>query len=350
MIKDASPFPALSLQASRSSLRKFGLLGPVAAALAYPHLLRLFHSFDPLSGAASVSELVVGCAALLGAVLVPLYGLRIAALLGKAQKATAFELGARRLAFLSMTAPPLFVLSGVALGLLGSPVRDVTLWNICWTGALLLGAAGSYHPAADRDVAKPSLRVFHGVTAAIVSLFVLFHLANHLTGLIGPSVHARVMEMGRVVYRSGAVEPVLIGLLLLQIASGGRLAWRWSRTPGDLHRTIQIGTGVYIGAFIITHLNSALVSARTVRGIPTNWAWASGAPEGLLLDAWNIRLVPHYAFGVLFVLMHLCEGLRVVLIARGAKVQAVDRAWAVGIAANGLTSAAIMAALLGFRI
>jgi hypothetical protein len=39
-------------------------------------------------------------------------------------------------------------------------------------------------------------------------------------------------------------------------------------------------------------MNSALISARLIRHIEMNWAWASGGQAGLILDVWNIRLVP----------------------------------------------------------
>ena len=35
--------------------------------------------------------------------------------------------------------------------------------------------------------------------AAVLTLYVLFHLTNHLFGLIGPDAHAAVMKIGRVI-------------------------------------------------------------------------------------------------------------------------------------------------------
>ena len=58
--------------------------------------------------------------------------------------------------------------------------------------------------------------------AALLAVFVLFHLGNHLTGLLGSAAHARVMEAGRTVYRSRWAEPVFIGFLLFPVAW---LAW-----------------------------------------------------------------------------------------------------------------------------
>jgi hypothetical protein len=137
---------------------------------------------------------------------------------------------------------------------------------------------------------------------------------------------------------------------LFQVVVGVRLAWHWSSRPVDAYRVFQIGSGTYLAAFILTHLNSALVSARAVHHAETNWAWASGAPTGLIYDAWSIRLVPHYALGVFFVLAHLSSGLRGVLIAHGASVVVANRIWTAGLVAGGLASVAIMSGLCGARI
>jgi hypothetical protein len=265
-----------------------------------------------------------------------------------------FELRARRLAYASIGAPPLFVLTGVGLGLLHIHVSDELVWVTGWSAACLCVLLGS--DTADRSTSSTSAqpiarwRIAHGVAAAIIFLYVAFHFTNHLLGLLGPDVHAAVMKMGRVVYRSSVIEPILVALMLIQLAVGVRLAWRWSALPGDAYRVFQIGSGVYLAAFIVTHLNSAFVSARAVHHIDTNWAWASGAPTGLIHDPWSIRLVPHYALGVFFVLAHLVSGLRGLLIAHGLSTTTANRIWATGLAAGGLVAIAIMSGLCGARI
>lgn len=347
---DITPDVDAPPQVRRPSLSRLQALGPLGVALVYPHLLNVSHTLKPFTLATSVGERLMGLAALLCALLVPVYGLVIAFGLGRLERPSAFERRARRLALLAVASPPLFVLCGVGLGLLGSPLPDVWAWTVGWCSALVFGSIASNRPAAVVATPRPALRVVHGVAAAVLVVFILFHLGNHLTGLLGPEAHAEVMRIGGVVYRSAAMEPILIALLLLQVAVGGGLAWRWTGNPGDFHRTVQIGSGVYVGAFILTHLNSALVSARLVRGIPTNWAWASGAPEGLLLDAWNIRLVPHYGYGVLFVFLHLCSGLRTVFLAHGMERRLANRIWTMGVAGGAVVAGTIMAALCGLRL
>jgi hypothetical protein len=53
---------------------------------------------------------------------------------------------------------------------------------------------------------------------------------------------------------------------------------------------------------------------------------------GLLPDAWNVRLIPHYSLGVWFVITHMGLGLRSVLLFHRAWPVAADRvAWGVGV-------------------
>ncbi|MHC2330729.1 hypothetical protein [Bradyrhizobium sp. USDA 4454] len=75
-------------------------------------------------------------------------------------------------------------------------------------------------------IARSRWRVAHGVAAAIILVYVAFHLTNHLLGWPGPDVHAAVMKLGRTVYRSSVIEPIFVSLMLFQVAIGVRLAWR----------------------------------------------------------------------------------------------------------------------------
>lgn len=294
---------------ANATAEKLRSMIPVAGAIVYPFLLDGFHlAVPPASGQPSPGRMVLAALLLLAATTASLLGLAYAYWMTKPAPSS-FELRARRLAYISIAAPPLFVLTGVGLGLLHIRVSDELVWVAGWLAACLyvLLAGEQQRPATSVPIA-PSIagwRVTHGIAAAVILLYVAFHLTNHLLGLLGPEVHAAVMKMGRTVYRSSVVEPVLVALMLFQLVVGVRLAWRWSSRPADAFRVFQIGSGVYLAAFIVTHLNSAFISARAVHHIDTNWAWASGAPTGLIHDAWSIRLVPHYALGVFFVLAHL---------------------------------------------
>ena len=317
---------------------------PIGTSLAYPWTLRLFHE-----AIIAQPQSVVPAIWLILAFALPLSFLAFAwRCTGRSGDALPVV---RRVAFVALATPPLFVSTGVVSSLVHSPVPDLWAWSILWL-ALGVGAA----VASSKGQPKPPgvmtgrLRVAHGISALAILLFVAFHLTNHLFGLFGPATHAQVMAIGRAVYRSRFVEPVLVAILLFQVASGFKLAWRWSARPPDAARVLQVGSGAYLAAFILTHLNSAFVSARWVHKIPTDWAWATGAPDGLLLDAWNIRLLPHYALGVFFVIAHVFCGLRTVLLAHGVRPSTADRVWACGLLGAGGVSLQIKAALCGLRI
>lgn len=316
---------------------------PAAAALAYPFFLKGFHA------AISAGEVVPAAVLLAGAFAVSLAGFLFVFRLNGCS--AQFDLRARRLAYASIAAPPLFVFVGVAPGLAGIHIPDIAIWIAMWL------AAGLYvWFAPDAPVAQTLMRpiagwrVIHGVAAAFIACFVLFHLTNHLFGLEGPGMHKAVMAAGRKIYRAPFIEPVLVALLLFQIASGARLTWRWSSLKADFYRIFQVGSGAYLAAFLLAHMNSAFISARAVHHIETDWAWASGAPAGLLLDAWNIRLLPHYALGAFFILGHLASGLRVVMIAHGVGATIANRFWFVAVTVGALIAAAIIAGLCGARI
>jgi hypothetical protein len=354
-IEQSSIQPGLA----NTAVDKLRKLIPAAAAISYPFWLDGLHlAVSPPGESLSIVRIVAAVLCLLAATAMPLLGMACAFWMTSAAMAapSPFELRVRRLAYGAIAAPPLFVFTGVALGLLHIRVSDELVWVAGWLAACIFVMFGSENepaPAAPSVSAASSIatwRVVHGVAAAVILIYVTFHLTNHLLGLLGPDVHAAVMKMGRQVYRSLVVEPVLVALLLFQVAVGVRLAWRWSSRSVDAYRVFQIGSGAYLAAFILAHLNSALVAARTVRHIETDWAWATSAPTGLIHDAWSIRLVPHYALGVFFILAHLSSGLRGVLIAHGIGVTVANRIWTAGLVASALVSVAIISGLCGARI
>lgn len=309
--------------------------------MAYPLWLRAFHSAAPPG-----SELL-----LLGAFSMPLVAAVHWWRLAGAAPRTALELRARRLALLAAGAPPLFVWLAFALRLIGWPLPEFAAWAVFWCGASLWVLMGPRQPTPGQAVvAGTTARIAHGVVAVLVLGFVGFHLLNHLIGLLGPDAHAAVMQLGRRVYRLPAVEGLLVVLMLVQLGLGIGLAWRWSRQAMDKYRAVQVVTGVYLGFFVLTHMNSALISARLLQGINTDWAWASGAPRGLLADAWNIRLLPHYGLGVFCVVTHLICGGRVVLLAHGFRERTVNRAFALGLVAAVSIAFTVVAVLCGFRL
>lgn len=81
-------------------------------------------------------------------------------------------------------------------------------------------------------------------------------------------------------YRSDLGEPLLVAAMLFQIGNGLYLAWRWSLAPQSFHRTYQVASGTYLSLFILGHMSSVFIYARSFLGIPTDWNFAIGAPTG----------------------------------------------------------------------
>ena len=318
-------------------------LAPAGAVICYPFLLRAFHAVVGTQAATTPPLAIVGATFILAlSFVVPFLALALAC-------RPDADPGARRLAYACVAAPTLYVFLGVVQIMLHSPIPDELAWGVLWL-AIAMWSRAARNPAVATPPTVERWRVVHGITAVVLCLYVVFHLANHLFGLIGPDAHAAVMKVGRVVYRSRVGQPLLVAAMLFQICTGLFLAWRWSAAPQGFHRTFQVASGAYLSLFILGHMNSVLIYARGFLDIQTDWNFAIGAPTGLIHDAWNIRLLPHYALGAFFVLGHLASGLRVVLIAHGVDRRAANRLWGAGVAISGAVSAAIIAGMCGVRI
>ncbi|TCP36075.1 hypothetical protein [Sphingomonas sp. BK235] len=339
--------------ARRSAPIKARLLVPLSAALAYPLIVDCFHlAVGPAGMSQTLSSMLAAAILLCLMFAVPMIGfVCVLRDTGRFEPATGLEIRTRRLAYAVVAAPTLYCFVGVGGFLLSSPVNDEVTWSALWiagaASTLLLG--GSDRWSRHRSP-SPLLRVAHGLSALILLAYVAFHLANHLCAWRGEQAHAAVMAAGRSVYRSPIVEPVLVTAMLFQMISGACLAWRWSAQRLDFHKSFQVASGFYLSVYILGHMNSVFVFARWKLGIPTGWAFATGAPAGLIHDAWSIRLVPHYALGVFLVIAHLFSGLRVILIAHGTKKTVAERIWWVGVVSAGGTATAIMLAMCGLRL
>jgi hypothetical protein len=313
---------------------------PPAAALLYPYAVstlyesgKLLHRASGPGDAVAWLAIVVSVGLIYG---VPAVSIGVAYRLGRQERASSPELLARRLAHLAVASPPLFVLIGVVFYLLHAPNGDPVFWWILWLAALAAAAWVMRRQGTDRFAfSTPSplpLRVAHGTSAlVIVLIFLAWHLLNHASAVFSLEFNGAMMNALRKWYRSELVQPVLVTLMLFQVVSGVILFWRATATRSDLYRTLQTSTGAFLSAFIVSHLNAVFILGHAVTKVDTTFLWASGAPVGLLPDAWNVRLIPHYSLGVWFVITHIGLGLRGVLLAHGVSRPSADRvAWCVG--------------------
>ncbi len=323
-------------------------LPPFAAVLYYPWGLAGANR-AVLDGA----PLAAG-AWLLSACLAPLSGVLAVHLLGR-HAVSARQLTAARLAHLAVAAPPLFTLMGVLLYLMKINGHDAAVWSGLWAVLLLAGllqvhtGSRAAPPALDARLYR-GLRTMHGVSALLLLLvFLAPHLFNHVFGLWGIDTHRALMRILRVWYRNGLLQPLIIAGFAFQIVSGLVLFKRKSGVARDCYDTLQTASGVYLAVFIAAHVNSVFTLARYF-GTDTDYAWAVGAPTGLLADPWSIRLVPHYALAVFFLASHLVCGARLILRTHGMAARRADRLSAVLLVIGLLLTLLIAAGMLGGRL
>jgi len=321
--------------------------GAVLLAMLYPFFLKAYSAAAHAGGA----WWWLAALMLAAAFAAPACGFLAAWRIGRRPLSQRGQLTAKRIALATIASPPIFTMFGVLLYMAGDPVADTTVWLAAWLQVLAVGwvACGS---KARLDLSPPAvsarLRAAHGGSAlTIIVLFLAMHLSNHLSGLMSEATHRQLMDLFRLVYRARLVEPLIVLLFLFQVASGLELLRRHTMRPADFFRTLQIASGAYLVFFILGHMNSVFIYARTFAHIQTDWNFAVGAPTGLLNDAWNVRLLPHYYLGVFLVLAHLTLGARVVALAHGAQRARADGYAKAGIAAAAVIALAIMLGMVG---
>ena len=329
-------------------------LAPPLAALLYPFALKGFNaSVTRIAEGASTLSWLSAALWLALAFAVPLIAMLAAMFLSASGRPTAAQLRAKRVALLAVAAPTLFTFLGVILSMLHDPVPDIWFWVAGWTvmlALLLRSADDASAGVAPRPVPAP-LRVAHGVSAlALVSIFLAFHIANHLMFPAGKGVFETVMKAFRHVYRTDILQPLVVVLFLFQVGTGLFFVWRLTAAPSDRFRTFQVASGAYLAFYVLGHMNSVFIFARTYLGIDTGWDFATGAPTGLIKDPWNIRLVPHYWFGAFFVLAHLAAGTRSVMIAHGVSKIFADRFMIGGAIVAAIIATTIMLGMAGMRV
>ena len=145
-------------------------------------------------------------------------------------------------------------------------------------------------------------------------------------------------------------EEQVSGLLLRPEGAKALYLFGHGAGAGMKHKAMESNAQELLAVFLLAHMNSAFISARAVHHIETNWAWAAGLPTGLIRDSWNIRLLPHYAFGAFFVLGHLVSGARVVMLNHRVGLATANRFWFAGLAISALIATAIIAGLCGIRL
>jgi succinate dehydrogenase/fumarate reductase cytochrome b subunit len=182
----------------------------------------------------------------------------------------------------------------------------------------------------------------HRLAAAVLGMYLLAHLANHIAALGGIRTHIAFMETVRTVTRMPALEALLLAAAVVQAGSGLWLAWRRRGQRRLLFDRLQALSGAYLAMFLAVHVGSVLFG-RAVLGLDTNFYFAAA---GLHVWPYPLFFVPYYGLAVAALFVHLACALRRRLPARMPRAARDRLAWT-AIAAGGVLAVLIVAAFSG---
>jgi hypothetical protein len=145
------------------------------------------------------------------------------------------------------------------------------------------------------------LRALHRTSAGLIAVFAAVHIANHLASLWGISVHLRVMELARTVYRQPVVEGLLLACVAFQVASGLWFVGSGWRQRAGAVAWAQALSGSYLALFLLVHVGAVLFG-RGALGLDTNFYYAAA---GLHVAPFHYFFVPYYFLAVVALFTHL---------------------------------------------
>lgn len=183
------------------------------------------------------------------------------------------------------------------------------------------------------------LHRLHRISACVIGLYVLAHLANHLAAVDSVASHIAFMDRIRLVTRVPAVEALLLACVLFQAVSGLVLAARRRGQRRALFDRLQAVSGLYLAFFLLVHVGSVL-AGRFVQGVDTNFHFAAA---GLHVAPFQFFFFPYYGLAVLALGVHLAAAFD--YLARGrignpARSRIAGAGIAVALALSGLILAA----------
>jgi hypothetical protein len=253
----------------------------------------------------------------------------------------------RSILYLMFAVSPMYVFTLQIVGMLGAARYNDLIWIACWIalGATLLLQRAGKARGSDRTGGS-GLRMIHGATAMCLLLgFLIAHLVNHGLAIWSVKLHRVAMEWLRLWYRSEWMEPVLLAMLVVMIATGVAMVVQHSRRGADAFRITQMATGVYLGLFLCAHV-VAVLGGRSA-GIETDWRFATG--DDGLLDGRGM-LIPYYIYATFFMSLHVGCGLRIVLVKHGVAETIANRAVYTVAGAGAIVTTLIAIAAFGFHV
>jgi len=159
------------------------------------------------------------------------------------------------------------------------------------------------------------MKNLHRASALVLSVFVAAHIGNHVAGAFGLETYFRYLTAVRQVYRHPIGEPILIGLIIIQMITG--LAITVSafqrRERRKLVSWIEVVAAWLFFLFITIHLASIAVT-RFYFEMETDFLWVATMMRPSPLQPFVIAF--HF-LGIVVVTTHMGIGFRFLLTAIG---------------------------------
>jgi hypothetical protein len=149
--------------------------------------------------------------------------------------------------------------------------------------------------------AKPRFRLFHRVSALLLATFLIIHMVNHIVGLSGQTIHIAFMHAIRPIYRHSIIEPTLLALFAIQVATGAMIAIKGWRERRGIVAWAQAVSGLYVAAFLLIHVSS-VVMGRIALGLDTDFRFAAA---GFHVAGWPWYFIPYYFLAVFGLFVHV---------------------------------------------
>lgn len=145
-----------------------------------------------------------------------------------------------------------------------------------------------------------SLRRWHGLSAALILVFITAHIANHISLIWGFPEHQQIMSSLRNIYRYPVVETLLMLALAWQIISGSAMVVRGWKTRSGLIGWAQALSGIYLILFLLNHV-SAVWYGRLALDLDTDIRFAAAGFHA----GYAAFFIPYYFLGVLALFTHI---------------------------------------------
>ena len=145
------------------------------------------------------------------------------------------------------------------------------------------------------------MKLLHYYSGITISVFIGFHLLNHLQVLRSESHHIRFMQWLRKIYRNRILGFLLLLGISIQIISGITLViLKWNKIESYFD-VIQIASGLYLAFFLTIHINAVMIGRYKLK-VDTNLYYGAG-----VMNMWPHKLffIPYYSLSILSFFFHV---------------------------------------------